>query len=356
VDHLDRLNEVRRRAATRDALAGQLLEGLRANLASLGVGVALLLAAGAMRSGGFTVGDFTLFAGYIPLAVGGPRWIGFLLARRRLAEVSIDRMDGLMEGAPAGALTAAPVVRGAATSAERLRTFSARGLSYRYPGSTRGVAEIDLDLARGDFVVVTGEVGAGKTTLLRCLVGLLTRDAGELRWNGVAVRDPAAFMAPPRAAFTPQAPRLFSESLADNIRMGRTAADDAMAAAVRLAQLDADVDTLAGGLQAMVGSRGVTLSGGQLQRAAAARMLVGGAELVVVDDLSSGLDVATEQRLWDGLAAAGLTILAVSHRRAALRRATEVILIADGRVAARGRFDALLEASPAFARLWGEAD
>ncbi len=355
VDHLDQLNEVRRRAATRDALAGQLLEGLRANLASLGVGVALLLAAGAMRSGAFTVGDFTLFASYIPLAVGGPRWIGFLLARRRLAEVSIARMDALMEGADTGALTAAPIARTAEPVAEPLRSFSVRGLSYRYPGTERGIADVDLDMGRGDFVVITGEVGAGKTTLLRCLVGLTAADAGELRWNGAAIRDPAAFMVPPRAAFTPQAPRLFSESLADNIRMGRGASDDVVADAVRLAQLDTDVETLAGGLQAMVGSRGVTLSGGQLQRTAAARMLVGGAELVVLDDLSSGLDAATEQRLWDGLAAAGLTILAVSHRRAALRRATEVIFVEHGRVTARGRFEALLRTSSAFVRLWGEA-
>ncbi|HEY1751758.1 MAG TPA: ABC transporter transmembrane domain-containing protein, partial [Caulobacteraceae bacterium] len=161
VGHLDRLNEVRRRAAIRDQLVGQLLEGLRANLASLGVGVALLLAAGAMRRGAFTVGDFTLFAGYIPLAVGGPRWIGFLLARRRLADVSIGRMDALMEGAAAGALTAAPMVRRAGEpAAELLRSFSVRGLSYRYPGTERGIADVDLDLARGDFVVVTGEVGA----------------------------------------------------------------------------------------------------------------------------------------------------------------------------------------------------
>ncbi len=357
VGHLDRLNEARRRAAIRDQLAGQLLEGLRANLASLGVGVALLLAAGAMRRGDFTVGDFTLFASYIPLAVGGPRWIGFLFARRRLADVSIGRMDALMEGAGAGALTAAPAVRAPiGAPAGPLQALGVRGLSYRYPGTDRGIADVDLDVRRGDFVVVTGEVGAGKTTLLRCLVGLVAADAGELAWNGARIADPAAFMIPPRAAFTPQAPRLFGESLADNIRMGRAASDDAVARAVRLAVLDGDVAALAGGLEAMVGSRGVTLSGGQLQRAAAARMLLGDADLLVLDDLSSGLDAATEQQIWAGLAEAGLTCLAVSHRRAALRRATEVVFMEHGRVAARGGFDALLRSNPAFARLWGEAD
>ncbi|HEY1425036.1 MAG TPA: ABC transporter ATP-binding protein, partial [Caulobacteraceae bacterium] len=355
VARLDALNAVRSRAAIRDQLAAQLLDGLRANLASLGVGAALLLAAGAMRAGAFTVGDFVLFAGYIPLAVGGPRWIGFLIARRRLADVSIARMDALMDGAPPAALTAKPQVRAAAAAAP-LEIFGARGLSYRYPGSDRGVADIDLDVRRGGFVVVTGEVGAGKTTLLRCLLGLLPADAGELAWNGAPIADAAAFMAPPRASFTPQAPALFSESLADNIRMGRAATDDDLAAAVRLAALDADVAAFPDGLAAMVGARGVTLSGGQLQRAAAARMLVGGADLLVLDDLSSGLDAPTEQRLWDGLVAAGHTLLAVSHRRAALARATTILVMAEGRIVARGRFDDLLASSPAFARLWGDAD
>lgn len=356
VAHLDRLNDERGRAAIRDQLAAQLLDGLRANLAGLGVGVALLLAAGAMREGAFTVGDFVLFAGYIPLAVGGPRWIGFLIARRRLADVSIARMEALMDGAPAAALTAAPHVRAAPAAAGPLQTLSVRGLSYRHPGTDRGIADVDLDLARGDFVVVTGEVGAGKTTLLRCLMGLLRADAGELAWNGARIADPAALMIPPRAAFTPQAPALFSETLADNIRMGRPAGDDHLAAAVRLAALEDDVASFPDGLAAKVGSRGVTLSGGQVLRAAAARMLAGAPDLLVLDDLASGLDVATEQRLWDGLAAAGHTILAASHRRAALARATQILVMSDGRIAARGRFDELLASIPAFARLWGEAD
>ena len=164
---------------------------------------------------------------------------------------------------------------------------------------------MDLDLERGDFVVVTGEVGAGKTTLLRCLVGLLPPDAGELRWNETAIADPATFMVPPRAAFTAQAPRLFSESLADNIRMGRATSDEALAGAVRLAQLDADVATLAGWPR----RDGRLARRHPLRRPAAARR--GGPDAGraapsswCFDDISSGLDVATEQRLWEGLATA----------------------------------------------------
>jgi ATP-binding cassette subfamily B protein len=75
-------------------------------------------------------------------------------------------------------------------------------------------------LRRGDFVVITGRVGSGKSTLVRVLLGLLPRQGGEIRWNGEAVAEPAEFFRPPRCAYTPQVPRLFSDTLRDNILLG----------------------------------------------------------------------------------------------------------------------------------------
>ena len=356
VARLDSLNETRRRASIRDRLLGAVLDGLRGNLASVGAGLVLLLAAGAMRRGAFTVGDFALFSSYVALAGGGPRWIGFILARRRQADVSISRMGDVMAGAPPLALTGRPF-EASERHADPLSVLSVSGLSYRYPGGARGIADVDFTLRRGDFTVITGQVGSGKTTLLRCLLGLLRADAGDIRWNDAPVDDAAAFMVPPRCAYTPQAPRLFSESLRDNIAMGFAATEADLAAAAESAVLGRDIERLEGGLDALVGSRGVTLSGGQIQRAAAARMFVRGAELLVLDDLSSALDIETERQLWRGLAAAdGLTCLAVSHRREAFRRASEIIVLEDGCVAARGTLQALLRGSALFAQTWGEND
>ncbi|MFI4973412.1 MAG: ATP-binding cassette domain-containing protein [Caulobacterales bacterium] len=352
VAHLDDLNEARRRAWIRDRLLGSVLDGLRANIAGIGIGVVLLLAAGAMRQGSFTVGDFALFASYVTLAGGGPRWIGFLLARRRQADVSIRRMDEVMDGAPPLALTAPPSGERLAQH-EPLTTFAVNGLTYRYPGGARGVFGADLFLQRGDFTVITGRVGAGKTTLLRCLLGLLPADSGEFRWNNALVSDLQSLMVPPRCAYAPQAPRLFSESLRDNIAMGHAASDPDIATAVEMAALDVDIRHLGAGLDTVVGSRGVTLSGGQLHRAAAARMFVRSADLMVFDDLSSALDVVTEQQLWRRLTSEpGLTCLAVSHRREAFRRASEIIVMDDGRVVARGTLQTLLHESSLFAEIW----
>jgi ABC-type multidrug transport system fused ATPase/permease subunit len=226
------------------------------------------------------------------------------------------------------------------------------GLSFCYPHSTNGITDVSFALQRGTLTVITGRIGSGKTTLLRALLGLVQADAGVIRWNDQIVADPVSFFVPPQSAYTPQVPRLLSESLHDNLLQGWQASDAEVQQAIALAVFERDLALLDQGLATPIGTRGARLSGGQIQRAAAARMFVRQPELIVCDDLSSALDVTTERELWQRVLVRGQTCLAISHRHSVLRRADQIIVMEQGRIEAIGRAEDLVQRSPSFRAIW----
>lgn len=336
------LNEQRRLVMVRSRLFNTLIEAVFRQITSLGAGLVLLVAARAIQTGGFTVGDFVLFAFYLGSISETVHILGMTLTELRQARVSFARLVDLLQDTPAATLVAhgpvyqigplPTVIYPVKTPTDRLESVTVCNLSYRYPGRGRGIQDISFALPRGSLTVITGEVGAGKTTLLKALLGLLPSDSGAIYWNGKQVADPAAFFVPPRAAYTAQAPRLFSDTLRENILLGWPATEETLTQAMQMVLFEPDLAQLEAGLATQVGPRGVKLSGGQLQRVAAARMLVRKAELLVFDDLSSALDVATETLLWERLLSQSSrpTCLAVSHRPIALQRADRVLVIKEG--------------------------
>jgi ATP-binding cassette subfamily B protein len=363
--HFVQLNAYRQKMMVRDRTFTAGIEAVFHNTVSIGTGLILILSVdilGDTGSAGLTIGQFSLFVYLLQLVTESAWFIGIFLARLRQAEVSVQRKVELMRGAGWRDLTADIGLQSRIETADHseLATdgtaplVSVTGLTYRYPSSGMGITDVDLDIPVGSFVVVTGKIGSGKTTLLRAILGLVPAEGGVVRWKGSVVDDPAGFMVPPRAAYTPQTPRLFSMSLRDNLLLGHEASDEALVRSVETATMTRDVAAMTDGFETMVGPRGVRLSGGQVQRSAAARMLVRSPELLVFDDLSSALDVETEAELWDGLFARDLTttVLAVSHRRPALMRADLVVVMEAGRVVARGSATELLASSPLFGEMW----
>jgi ABC-type multidrug transport system fused ATPase/permease subunit len=365
INRFAELNETRRKAALKDILFMELLQSVNTNMVQIATGFILLLTAGSMQRGDFSVGDFSLFIAYLPQLSNAMGFFGRMLAQHRRVVVSYDRLQELVPGMDmiqtADRIplhlhgTFPPIDPVPAIGDDRLQRVQVEGLTFRYPSTGRGIEDLSFVMEPGSLTVVTGRIGAGKTTLLRTLLGLVERDAGTIRWNGAAVEDPATFLIPPRCAYTPQVPRLFSDNLRNNILFGEPEQEQSMDRAIHLAVLQEDVSDLEHGMETLVGPRGVKLSGGQVQRSAAARMFVRHAELQVIDDLSSALDVETEQRLWNQLLGKEKsTCLVATHRQAALQRADQILVLHEGRIIDRGTLRDLLARCPEMQALWAE--
>ncbi|TNM40387.1 ABC transporter ATP-binding protein [Nocardioides albidus] len=217
-----------------------------------------------------------------------------------------------------------------------LERLELAGYSAVHDDGTIGANGVDLAVERGELVLLVGQVGSGKSSLLSSLAGLIDH-RGSLRWNGEQVTDPETFLRPGQVAHVAQVPRVLSGTFADNILLGH---EREIARPVETARMADDVAD-AGGPDAVIGHRGVRLSGGQVQRLALARALATDAELLLADDVSSALDAATEIELWAALRERHTTVIGATSKRAALAQADRVVVLVDGEIAAVGPWASL---------------
>jgi ATP-binding cassette subfamily B protein len=350
----------------RDRTLTAVLEAAFRNTVNIGTGLILLLGAGRLNiagDAGISIGEFTLFVFLLNVVTDAAYFLGVFFARAKQGSVSVDRLTMTLRGAPWTRLfretdldlDVEPAYEVAAVKeAEPFGRFEVSGLTYRYPGTSAGIEDIDLTVDAGEFVVVTGRIGAGKTTLLRTALGLLPATSGEILWNDSVVADPSTELGPPRTAYAPQVPRLFSMSLRENLVLGKELDDETLDESIHIATMTRDIDTMPEGLETMIGPRGVRLSGGQVQRSSSARMFTRAPQVLVLDDVSSALDVETERLLWDRLFASrsNVATLVVSHRRTAMLRADKIIVMEHGRIVATGTAEELQKNSEVFRGIW----
>ncbi len=331
--HLREVDGGRIEAAVREHRVQAVLDGVPLVLVQVGVVAAWLV----YELGGWGLSTALLVA----TAVAGFDWFG-RVAGSVITEAPGTRAWGQATSRLAGGVNLidlppdVDLVHGLApqpVSPERqpLQQLELTALSAIHDDGTLGVEQVDLTVRAGELVLLLGPIGSGKSSLLSALAGLVDH-VGSLRWNGVEVTDPQVFLRPGQVAYVAQVPRVLSGTFSDNLRLDHRRD---FAAAVGDARLAVDIDE-AGGADALVGHRGVRLSGGQVQRVALARALAAEPELVLADDVSSALDARTELELWDALRARGATVLGSSSKRAALRRADRVVVLEEGRVVAQG--------------------
>ena len=300
---------------------------------NLSLALVLLLGGRATAAGRITAGDFVAFISYIGLITWPMMALGWVMNLIQRGKASLERLAAIFNTAPA--IADGPQARGLEGLAKQI-VFDKVNMAY--DGRAASLVEIDLNLEAGRSYGIVGPPGGGKTTLIR-LIGRLYEPAdGTIRLNGIPLAQIRLADLRRQIAYVPQEPFIFAGTLGDNITMGEAVAPERMETILKDAALDRMVAELPGGLDTVVGERGIMLSGGQKQRVALARALLCDRPVLLLDDPISQLDTVTGRKVIEALRrrSAGRLMVIVSHRMAAVEWADRILVLENGRITARG--------------------
>jgi len=325
----DELRDANIRVGRVRALSDPALEALP----NLGILVILLVGTARMASGAIEPGELVQIAYLFTLLAFPVRAIGWMLGELPRSVVGWDRVTSVLDAT--GAL---PYGERELPSGEVPSHGDVEAVTFAYTEGVDVLSGVSFDVRPGETVAVVGPTGSGKSTLTALLARLVDPASGQVLIDGVDLRDVRPGGVAASAAVVAQQAFLFDDSVRGNVTLGLDADDDAVWAALRLAQADRFVAALPHGLDTQVGERGTSLSGGQRQRLALARALVRRPRLLVLDDATSSVDPRVESRILQGLREADLpsTVVVVAYRKATIALADEVVYVEHGRVRDRG--------------------
>ena len=319
-------------------------------LPSVGLAVILLVGGRRVVSGDLSLGDFTAFYTYLLMLIGPMRQLGVALGLAQRATASGARLYQILDRAPG--LTAPP---GAPPLPEGRGRVELDHVTFRYetaPGPA--LRDVDLVVEAGTTVALVGATGSGKTTLVHLLARLYDVTEGSVRIDGADVREVDLPSLRHAISVVDDDPFLFSATVHENIAYGRPDASRAeVERAAERAQAAGFVAELPQGYDTRIGERGMTLSGGQRQRIAIARALLSDPRILILDDATSSVDASTEQAIKAALreVMAGRTTFVIAHRLSTIALADDIVVLEDGRIAARGTHAELLEQSALYAEI-----
>jgi ATP-binding cassette, subfamily B, bacterial len=231
-------------------------------------------------------------------------------------------------------------------------------LTINHSPSPENILEnISFKVKPGQTVAIVGQTGAGKTSLVKLVNRTYDVSGGQILIDGVDARDWNLASLRSQISMIEQDIFLFSRSISDNIAFGKPGAtQDVVETAAEAAQAHEFVQAFENGYETVVGERGATLSGGQRQRLALARAFLTDPRILILDDSTSAIDSATEDKIQRAISAAakGRTTLLITHRLSQIRWADLIVVIRKGKVAAMGTHDELMATSDAYSRIFRE--
>ncbi|OLT09783.1 multidrug ABC transporter ATP-binding protein [Pseudonocardia sp. CNS-139] len=314
------------------------------NVSSVAV---LWFGAARIDAGQMQIGALTAFLTYLVQILMSVMMAVFMVIMIPRAAVCAERITEVLDTGSSVAPPERPVVPEIASG-----VLEVHGAGFAYPGAAAPVLrDVTFVASPGTTTAVVGSTGAGKTTLLGLVPRLFDVTSGEVRVDGVDVRDLDPEYLWSRVGIVPQKPYLFSGTVASNLRYGNPdATDEQLWAALEVAQAADFVRAMPEGLAAPVAQGGTNVSGGQRQRLAIARVLVRRPQVYLFDDSFSALDLATDARLRAALrpVTATATVLVVAQRVASIRDADQIVVLEDGAVVGIGTHEQLLGTCPTY--------
>ncbi|WP_092988485.1 ABC transporter ATP-binding protein/permease [Rhizobium sp. NFR03] len=316
----------------------------------LGTAVMMIMSALAVQRGEQTIGDF-VFINAMLMQLSIPlNFIGFVYREIRQGLTDIEQMFDLLE-------VQAEVVDcpGARELAIDKGAIVFKDVHFAYDPARPILKGISFEVPAGKTVAVVGPSGAGKSTLSRLLYRFYDVQQGSITIDGQDVRSLTQKSLRAAIGMVPQDTVLFNDTIAYNIRYGRISASQAeVEAAAEIAQIGTFIETLPEGYDAMVGERGLKLSGGEKQRVAIARTVLKSPPILILDEATSALDTRTEQEIQAALdiVSRNRTTLVIAHRLSTVIQADEIIVLKDGVIAERGTHGELIDRDGLYASMW----
>ena len=297
-----------------------------------------------------TIGDLVLVNGlliqlYIPL-----NFMGMVYREIKQAFIDMNNMFSLLD-------TRRDIVdRSDCVPMESSRpSVEFKNVSFSYDGKRHTLSDVSFVIPFGKTVAVVGESGSGKTTLARLLFRLYDVDQGEIRLDGMDIRNYSQASYRKSIGVVPQDTVLFNDTLGFNIRYGNPACNaDDLDRVVCLAQLEKFIQSLPEGYETTVGERGLKVSGGEKQRISIARAILKDPPIMVFDEATSSLDSGSERQIQLALddVSKNRTTLVIAHRLSTIIHAHEIVVLDEGKVIERGTHNDLLESGGRYAQMW----